>query len=103
MQQQIGNYNNQINQNYNQNQHPMENYNKMQEYNQQKIPIEQSRTVYGNFVNQPQFQQQNLPQQRYQYQHLDTNSFYRSGSSNFNQTNMAINNSNYYARQPEMI
>ena len=103
MQQQIGNYNNPINQNYNQNQHPMENYNKMQEYNQQKIPSEQSRTVYGNFVNQPQFQQQNLPQQRYQYQHLDTNSFYRSGSSNFNQTNMAINNSNYYARQPEMI
>ena len=61
----------------------------------------QSRTAYGNFVYPTQIQQQQP--QRYQYQNLDNNSFYNTGNSKFNQTNMAVNNSNIYGRQAEMI
>ena len=88
----------QIPQNYNM-QVNKPNYNLYEMQNQNNE--QQSRTTFNNFIYPSQIQQQQP--KRYQYQYLDNNSFYNTGNNNFNQTNMAVNNSNIYARQAEMI
>ena len=75
------------------------NYNLYEMQNQNNE--QQSRTTFNNFIYPSQIQQQQP--KRYQYQYLDNNSFYNTGNSNYNQTNMAVNNSNIYGRQAEMI